>query len=88
VSLYKIAFVHVDGVRLYVSELRPPTGLVFIPLVIYEYGEPRRNDIDRGETGKIAEKPIPVTFSSPQIAHGLKRARTRASKVRSQRLKE
>jgi hypothetical protein len=23
----------------YISELRPPTGLLFIPLVIYEHGE-------------------------------------------------
>jgi hypothetical protein len=25
----------------YISELRPPTGLLFIPQVIYEYGESR-----------------------------------------------
>jgi hypothetical protein len=31
----------------YVSELRPPTGLLFVPQVIYEYGEPRWNEIDR-----------------------------------------
>jgi hypothetical protein len=31
----------------YVSDLRPPIGLVFIHLVIYEHGEPWRNDIDR-----------------------------------------
>jgi hypothetical protein len=30
----------------YVSELRPPTGLLLIPHVIYEYGELRWNDID------------------------------------------
>jgi hypothetical protein len=30
-----------------VSELRPQTGLLFIPQVIYENGEPRWNDIDR-----------------------------------------
>jgi hypothetical protein len=33
--------------RDYVSELRPPTGLLFIPKMIYEYGQPRWNDIDR-----------------------------------------
>jgi hypothetical protein len=31
----------------YVSELRP-TGLLFIPQVIYEHGEPWWNAIDRG----------------------------------------
>jgi hypothetical protein len=32
----------------YISELWPPTGLFFIPQVIYEHGDPWRNDdIDR-----------------------------------------
>jgi hypothetical protein len=31
----------------YVSELRQPTGLLFIPQVIYEHEEPWWNDIDR-----------------------------------------
>jgi hypothetical protein len=31
----------------YVSELRPPTGLSFVPQVIYEYGQPRWNYIGR-----------------------------------------
>jgi hypothetical protein len=30
-----------------VSELRQPLGLLYIPQVIYEYGEPWWNDIDR-----------------------------------------
>jgi hypothetical protein len=30
----------------YVSELRPPTGLLIIPKLMYEYGEPWRNDIE------------------------------------------
>jgi hypothetical protein len=33
----------------YVSELRPPTGLLFMPWMLYEYGETRWNDIDRGK---------------------------------------
>jgi hypothetical protein len=33
----------------YVSELRPPTGLLFIPQVIYEHGDPWWNKIDRGK---------------------------------------
>jgi hypothetical protein len=27
----------------------PPVGLLFIPQMIYESGEPRKNDIDRGK---------------------------------------
>jgi hypothetical protein len=37
----------VDGVTI-VSELRPPTGIPFIPQMICEYGEPRWSDGDRG----------------------------------------
>jgi hypothetical protein len=32
-----------------VFELQPPTGLLFIPQVVYEYEEQRWNDIDRGK---------------------------------------
>jgi hypothetical protein len=32
----------------YVSELRPPTVLLFIPQVINEHGEPWWNDVDGG----------------------------------------
>jgi hypothetical protein len=32
-----------------VSELRPPTGLLFVHQVICEHGEPRWNDTDRGQ---------------------------------------
>jgi hypothetical protein len=32
----------------YVSDLRPPTGLLFIPQVIFEQGEPWCNDVNRG----------------------------------------
>jgi hypothetical protein len=31
----------------YISELRPPSGLLFIPQVVYDYREPWWNDIDR-----------------------------------------
>jgi hypothetical protein len=34
----------------YVSELWSLTGLLFIPQIIYEYGELRWNDIDRGKS--------------------------------------
>jgi hypothetical protein len=39
---------HVDGATLR-PELRPPTGLLFISLMIYEHGEPWWNDIDQGK---------------------------------------
>jgi hypothetical protein len=32
---------------LYVSELRQPAGLLFVSQMVYEYGEPRWNDMDR-----------------------------------------
>jgi hypothetical protein len=45
-----------------VSELRPLTDLLFIPQ-IYDSGEPRRNDIDRGKA-KDLEKNLSSTSSS------------------------
>jgi hypothetical protein len=36
-------------VWVYVSELRPPTGPLSTAQVIYEHGEPRWSDIDRGK---------------------------------------
>jgi hypothetical protein len=44
------------------SELWPPTGL-FIPQVIYEYGEPGWNDTDRA-------KPVPKPLC-PQVPRGM-----------------
>jgi hypothetical protein len=35
--------------RDYVSELLTPTGLLFIPQVMYELGKPWWNDVDGGE---------------------------------------
>jgi hypothetical protein len=54
--------------RDYVSELRPPTGLLFIPQVIYEYGEPRCNAINR-ENRKISEKiaTLNISFTTNRI---------------------
>jgi hypothetical protein len=53
VDLFLILFLyhnddHLDEVRL-CSELRPPTGLLFVLQVIYEHGETWWNYIDRGE---------------------------------------
>jgi hypothetical protein len=41
-----------------VSELQPPTGLLFIPQMISVYGGPRWNDNDRGKL-KNSEKNLP-----------------------------
>jgi hypothetical protein len=55
ISIYKtnVKFKHIQKCRLVVvvnvdEVRRPPTGLLFISQMIYEYGEPRWNDIDRG----------------------------------------
>jgi hypothetical protein len=39
----------------FVSQLWPPMGLFFIPQVIYEYGEPRWNDIE-GDSRRARRK--------------------------------
>jgi len=52
----------------------------------YEFGERLWNDIDRGKTEELVDKPVPVPFCPPQIPHGLTRSRTRASAVRGRRL--
>jgi hypothetical protein len=49
--------VRVYGIRVYVSELRHLTGLLFTPHMIYESGESRWNDVDRGKP-KCLEKNI------------------------------
>jgi hypothetical protein len=50
---YKLLFISMDWD--YVSELQPPTSLLFIPQIIYEYGEPRWNHVDRRKS-KSSEK--------------------------------
>jgi hypothetical protein len=37
------------------SELQPSTGLVFIPQLMYEHGEQRWNDINRGKVVRPPE---------------------------------
>jgi hypothetical protein len=50
-----------------ISELQPPTGLLFIPNVIYEYGTPWWNDTNR-EKLKNSEKTCPsVTLSITNV---------------------
>jgi hypothetical protein len=50
-----VVVVHVEDD---VSELRPPTSILFIPKAIHEYGESRWNDIDRGKL-KNSKKNLP-----------------------------
>jgi hypothetical protein len=50
----------------YVSQLRPPTGLLFISQVIHKHGEPWLNDIDKG---KLLIHPL--EFSGNTTSHHL-----------------
>jgi hypothetical protein len=54
--------------RDYVSELRPPTGLLFIPQMIYESGEQRWNDIDSGKPRR-SERNLPKFHFDNQKSH-------------------
>jgi hypothetical protein len=47
-----------------VSELRPPTQLLFIPQVIYEYGQPRWNDTGKGNRRTPRKTCLSATFST------------------------
>jgi hypothetical protein len=44
----------------YVSELRQPKGLLFIPQVIYKYGEPWWKDIDRGNSSFVHHSSLAI----------------------------
>jgi hypothetical protein len=68
--------------RDYVSEMLPLADILFIPLMIYEYGERRWNDIDKGKQ-KYSEKNLSQCHF---LHHKLTRARTRDSVARSRRL--
>jgi hypothetical protein len=70
----------------YVSELRPPTGLLFIPVTIYCMSMEPRGMILTGKDEEFGEKPVPVPLLLPQIPHGLTQAWTRSSAVRGRRL--
>jgi hypothetical protein len=70
----------------YVSELRLPTGLLFIPQIIYWHGRPRWNDIDRTKAKNTERQLSRVPLCTPQFLYGLPLARTRASGVRGRRI--
>jgi hypothetical protein len=61
------------------SELWSPTGLLLIPQMIYEHGNPQQNDTDR-------EKLKNVEQNLSQIPLGLTLASTQASAVRGRGL--
>jgi hypothetical protein len=71
--------------REYVSELRPSTGLLFMPQVIWGYGNPRWIDIDREKRKNSEEK-----LSQCHVVYPKSRmdwpGRTRASVMRGGRL--
>jgi hypothetical protein len=54
--------------RNYVSELRPPTGLLFTPQMIYEYEEPRWNNIDMRNL-KNSEKDLSQSYFIHHKSH-------------------
>jgi hypothetical protein len=58
-----------------VSELQPPTGLLFINQVIYEHGESWWNSTDRRIPKNLEKNPISVSLCLQQILYGLNRAR-------------
>jgi hypothetical protein len=60
-----------------ISELWPPTGLLFITQVIYEHGEPWWNDIDRG---KFLINP-PELCGNPTSSHLVASSRNRQRKL-------
>jgi hypothetical protein len=57
----------------YISELWPLMGLLFISQMIYDYGEPWWNNMDR-EYKRTRRKSVPVLLCPPEIPHGLTRA--------------
>jgi hypothetical protein len=69
----------------YVTDMRPPTGLLFAPQIVHEYGEQRWNYTDR-ENWRTRRKRVPVTLCPPQIPRRVVWVRTRTSAMRGQRL--
>jgi hypothetical protein len=85
VILFPLSFILFMSVGCdYVSELRPPTGLLFILQVIYDHLETM--DIYRDKSYNSGKKtPVLVPHCQLQIAHGPTRSRTWASAVRVRR---
>jgi hypothetical protein len=68
----------------YVSELRPPAGLLSFRW--YMNMESHDGMISTGKAEELGEIPVPVPLCPPQIPHRMTRVRTRASAVRGRRL--
>jgi hypothetical protein len=70
------------------SEIRPPTGLYFIPrwYRIHEWVRRAYVECWQGKKKELREEPVRVSLCPPQIPHGMTGARTRASGVRGRRL--
>jgi hypothetical protein len=68
----------------YVSELRPPAGLLFVPHMIYKYGAMVEWYLT-GENWRTLGKCVPAPLC-PQVPHGLTRGRTWAYIVRGRLL--
>jgi hypothetical protein len=69
-SKQKTVYSSMAFVRLDVSELRPPTGLLFISQMIYGMSmESRGGMILTGEIKELGEKSVPVSLCPPQITH-------------------
>jgi hypothetical protein len=69
----------------YVSELQPPTSLLFIPKMIWVW-RATAEWYWHGKTTHLGEKPVSVPLCPAHIQHALTRARTRVSAVRGRRL--
>jgi hypothetical protein len=70
----------------YVSELQPPSGLLFILQVIYEHVKARWNDIDREKPKKSEEQLSQCHFVHYKSSLGLTLAQTRVFLARGRRL--
>jgi hypothetical protein len=81
---YKQNVTALDTTHVVYTKINRPACLWFIPQVIYEYGDSRWNDVDR-ENLRIGRETCPNATCPTQIPHGMTRARTQASAVRSRR---
>jgi hypothetical protein len=83
-SVWTVRVVHVDGWD-YVSELWPPVGLLFIPQVIYECGNPQWNDIQTQENSWFVHQCclviLPAELSSRETGETWRRNENFAYKV-------
>jgi hypothetical protein len=72
----------------YVSKLRPPTGLVFVPHMFLHHiwVWSSHGMVLTGKTEELEENSVALPLCPRQISHGLNQARTEASALRGRRL--